>query len=84
MARYPAPPKSVPGPFVPPPVVRPVQAASLPRRRHYRVADGDTLAALATRLYGNRRRWVDIYNANRDVITNPQKTLVAGQVLEIP
>ena len=84
MTDYPLPPTSVPGPYVQPEPVRTSQAVSLPHRRTYRVAQGDTLSALATRLYGNRRRWVDIYNANRNEITNPQKALVAGQILDIP
>lgn len=84
MTDYPKPPSSVPGPYVPPTPVRTSQAVSLPRRRTYRVADGDTLAGLAQRLYGDRRRWVEIYNANRDQINDVNKRLVAGQVLDIP
>lgn len=84
MTTYPNPPTSVPGPYVPPTPVRTSQAVSQPHRRTYRVAAGDTLAGLATRLYGNRRRWVEIYNANSDQITNPNKSLTAGQVLDIP
>jgi nucleoid-associated protein YgaU len=84
MANYPTPPTTVPGPYVPPRVTRTSQAVSLPHTRRYRVAAGDTLSALAQRLYGNRRRWVDIYNRNRNQISDPSRPLAAGQMLDIP
>src|SRR5262245_21128337 len=35
------------------------------------VADGDTLFSLAQRYYGDQSRFIDIYQANRDVLANP-------------
>jgi len=51
-------------------------------RRHV-VARGDTLFGLAQRYYGDRARWRDIYNANRDVLPN-ENSLSVGMELRIP
>jgi nucleoid-associated protein YgaU len=47
------------------------------------VANGDTLFNLAERYYHDSGRFVDIYQANRDVLQNPQQ-LPAGIVIVIP
>lgn len=47
----------------------------------YRVARGDTLRAIAKRLYGEESRWRDIAAANPSL--NPKK-LRAGQTLNLP
>ena len=41
------------------------------------------LAWIAYKYYGHKDLWVFIYEANRDVITNPAK-IAPGQVLRIP
>gem|GEM_PF-79628 len=51
-------------------------------RRHV-VLRGDTLFGLAQRYYGDRARWRDIYNANRDRLPN-ENSLVVGMELRIP
>lgn len=51
-------------------------------RRHV-IAKGDTLYSLAQRYYGNRSRWRDIYNANRDVMRSPDDYKI-GMELKIP
>ena len=49
----------------------------------YRVQRGDTLSAVAARVYHNPRKWKLIYDANRDTLGGSQK-LKTGQVLIIP
>ena len=61
----------------PPPVVRHDVA------RTYTVQAGDTLSSISRKFYGSPNRWKDIYNANRDVLPNPQ-SLKLGQSLKIP
>lgn len=51
-------------------------------RRHV-ITKGDTLYSLAQRYYGNRARWRDIYNANRDVMRSPDDYKI-GMELKIP
>jgi nucleoid-associated protein YgaU len=50
----------------------------------YVIRDGDTLIGIARRIYGNAVRYMDIYEANRDVLASPDATLYAGQRLRIP
>lgn len=52
------------------------------RYGHY-VTRGDTLSSIAQWYYGDRRRWRDIYRANRDQIPDPNH-IVVGQTLVIP
>jgi nucleoid-associated protein YgaU len=47
------------------------------------VASGDTLSKLAARYYGNGRDYMRIFEANRDVLTDPDRIRV-GQRLRIP
>ena len=47
------------------------------------VAKHDTLYSLARAYYNDQRRWRDIYEANRDTLTDPNKIFV-GQRLVIP
>ncbi len=51
--------------------------------RYHTVAKGDTLYSLARRYYSKQRRWKDIYEANRNQISDPNKIRV-GQRLLIP
>jgi len=51
--------------------------------RHHTVAKKDTLYGLARTYYGDHRRWKDIYEANQNVISDPNRILV-GQRLVIP
>lgn len=89
------PPKSVPGPFVPPsqpPMLPTVHAKSTAR---YYVARGtESLAGLAELYYNNPREATRIFNANRigmlrsdhamGMLRSPQDPLPAGAVLLIP
>jgi nucleoid-associated protein YgaU len=49
----------------------------------YTVVAGDNLSKIAKRLFGNANRWHEIFEANRDQISNPDMIRV-GQVLKIP
>jgi nucleoid-associated protein YgaU len=51
--------------------------------RQHTVQEGDTLFGLAQRYYQDDRRFVDIYQANRDVVETPNH-LTPGTVLVIP
>lgn len=57
-------------------------AATGTYRRHA-IAKGDTLYSLAQKYYGNRSRWKDIYNANKDVMRSADDYKI-GMVLKIP
>ncbi len=49
----------------------------------YEVQDGDTLCSIAQRLLQSRSRWKQLYEVNREVISDPDK-LRPGSVLRIP
>ena len=49
----------------------------------YVVRPGDTLGKISQRFYGTTRRYMDIYNANRDIMSSPSQVEV-GQELRIP
>ena len=49
----------------------------------YEVVAGDSLSKIAKREYGDANKWERIYEANRDVLKNPDK-IYPGQVLRIP
>jgi LysM repeat protein len=49
----------------------------------YTVQSGDTLSGIAKKFMGNANDYMDIFNANRDQLTDPDK-IKPGQVLKIP
>jgi nucleoid-associated protein YgaU len=49
----------------------------------YTVQAGDTLSAIAKKFLGNASDYMDIFNANLDQLTDPDK-IKPGQVLKIP
>jgi LysM repeat protein len=49
----------------------------------YRVKRGDSLWKLARKFYGDPNLWKKIYDANKDVIKNPNR-IYPGQTLKIP
>lgn len=51
--------------------------------RIYEVVAGDTLGAIAKRFYGNAGTYMKIFEANRDILDNPDLIKV-GQRLRIP
>lgn len=64
----------------------PAQSAPAPQQPQmttYTVQPGDTLSAIAKRFLGNANDYMEIFNANRDQLTDPDK-IKPGQVLKIP
>ncbi|MCL2500238.1 MAG: metallophosphoesterase [Defluviitaleaceae bacterium] len=57
--------------------------ASLTTGTVYVVQYGDTLARIAQRFYGDATLWPRIFEANRSILTNPNR-IYAGQTLRIP
>ena len=49
----------------------------------YEVVAGDSLSKIAKREYGNASQWKRIYEANREILTDPDK-IFPGQKLNIP
>ena len=49
----------------------------------YTVKAGDTLSKIAKETLGNANQYMEIFNANRDQLENPDK-IKPGQVLKIP
>jgi nucleoid-associated protein YgaU len=47
------------------------------------VQKGDSLSKIAKREYGDAQQWRRIYEANRDLIQNPD-LIYPGQVFRIP
>ena len=52
-------------------------------QRIHEVVSGDTLGALAKKYYGNAGKYMKIFEANRDILTDPNLIKV-GQKLKIP
>ena len=49
----------------------------------YEVKSGDSLSKIAKREYGNAAEWKRIFEANKDLIKDPDK-IFPGQKLKIP
>lgn len=60
--------------------LRPTQVV----RRTHRVAQGDTLWALARKYYGDATLWPLLYKVNRDTIGNDPNFLKVDAVLDVP
>jgi nucleoid-associated protein YgaU len=58
-------------------------SAPKPQERTYTVVKGDSLSKIAKALYGSAGKWKAIYEANKDIIKNPD-LIYPGQVLRIP
>jgi nucleoid-associated protein YgaU len=59
------------------------QASSSTQERTYTVKSGDTLSKIAKDMLGDANAYMDIFNANRDQLKDPDK-IQPGQVLRIP
>jgi nucleoid-associated protein YgaU len=64
-------------------VVADIQATDTSVFGYYTVKSGDTLSAIAKRFLGGANRYMDIFNANKDQLSDPDKIKV-GQKLVIP
>jgi LysM repeat protein len=51
--------------------------------RTYTVQSGDTLSKISQQVYGNANKYMKIFEANRDVLSDPNK-IIPGQMLKIP
>lgn len=51
--------------------------------RTYVVKPGDSLSKIAKELYGNMKDWRRLYDANRDIIKDPD-LIYPGQTLRLP
>jgi nucleoid-associated protein YgaU len=51
--------------------------------RTYTVKSGDTLSRIAKETLGDANAYIDIFNANKDQLSDPDK-IKPGQVLKIP
>jgi len=55
----------------------------LPEAKFYTVVRGDTLSKIAREYYGNANAYMTIFEANKPMLTHPDK-IYPGQVLRIP
>lgn len=67
----------------PTPSVGPETSAPSPAGRTYVVVSGDSLSKIAKREYGDAQKWPKIYEANRNIIKDPD-LIFPGQELRIP
>ena len=54
-----------------------------PSQRTHEVVSGDTLSAISKKYYGDAGDYMKIFNANRDILNDPDK-IRPGQKLKIP
>jgi nucleoid-associated protein YgaU len=59
------------------------KSAENPYAQHYVVQKGDTLSKIAAEFYGDKMLYPKIFEANRDILTDPDK-IKPGQKLLIP
>jgi nucleoid-associated protein YgaU len=70
----------------PPPAEAPesdAQAAETAEGEFYEIKSGDTLSKIAKQFYGNANKYPLIFEANREVIKDPDK-IYPGQMIRIP
>ena len=60
-----------------------IAIADQPTERLYEVVSGDTLGGIAKQFYGNAGKYMKIFDANRDILDDPNLIKV-GQKLRIP
>jgi nucleoid-associated protein YgaU len=61
----------------------PAAAANNPYTQTHTVVPGDTLSKIAQKYYGDASLYTQIFQANRDVLSDPNK-ISPGQKLRIP
>lgn len=54
-----------------------------PKEEYYVIERGDTLSHIAKRYYGNANKWPRLFEANREVIQDPDK-IFPGQKIRVP
>ena len=70
-------------PYVDPAAPAKSAAAVEPEETYYVIEKGDTLWAIAKKFLGNGNRYPEIFEANREVIIDPDK-IFPGQKIRIP
>lgn len=63
--------------------VQDIESAPQVSFEEYVVKKNDTLWSIANKVYKRPHRWKNIYNANRDIISDPNR-LKAGTVIKLP
>ena len=58
-------------------------SSTAPSEKTYEVKSGDSLSKIAKREYGDANEWHRIFEANKDVLSDPDK-IHPGQKLRIP
>lgn len=59
------------------------EAPAEPEFQFYTIVSGDTLWKIASKYYGNGAKWETLFEANREVIQNPD-LIYPGQVIRVP
>lgn len=54
-----------------------------PEEQTYTIVSGDSLSKIAKHFYGDANKWRQIFEANRDVIKDPDM-IHPGQTIKIP
>ena len=62
---------------------KPNAASSWDAAQYHEVVKGDTLSKIAQKYYGDPSLYPQIFEANRDILTDPNKIRI-GQKLRIP
>jgi nucleoid-associated protein YgaU len=65
------------------PGAQPTSTQQAHTQQTYTVQAGDTLSEIAKRFLGNANAYMDIFNVNRDQLSDPDR-IKPGQVLKIP
>jgi nucleoid-associated protein YgaU len=60
-----------------------VDPSLAPAQQSYSVKSGDTLSKISKQFYGDANKYMKIFEANRDTLSDPDK-IKPGQVLKIP
>lgn len=48
------------------------------------IESGDTLGKIAKKYFGDSRLYIEVYNANKDILNHPNATLYEGMELKLP
>ena len=67
----------------PEPLAEPATDDDMPTERYHMVAAGDTLGHIAQKYYGQAGKYMKIFEANRDILDDPNLIKV-GQKIKIP
>lgn len=63
--------------------LRETEISTPPERERYTVQKEDTLQKISQKFYGTTKKWIKIYNANKNTLKGPNK-IYPGQVISIP